>query len=60
MKIFQKIEEQKITIKYLDEKELAIINTEKIIEYKVLVVGDYLIYYFNNYKSIYYINYFIY
>ena len=30
-------------MKYLDEEEFAIIDTEKIIEYKVLVVGDNLI-----------------
>ena len=43
MSIFKKIQDQKITIKYLDEDELAQIDTEKIIEYKVLVVGDHLV-----------------
>ena len=43
MSIFKKIKDQKITIKYLDEDEIAQIDTEKIIEYKVLVVGDHLV-----------------
>ena len=43
MSIFNKLQSQKITIKYLDEEEMDQIKSEKIIEYKILVIGDHLV-----------------